>query len=161
MTVKEKLCCEDGWRLILAGGRYNTETEAQYAPVEGELLVIAVACHKARYFIAGCTNLTIVTDHKPLVNYLNDKGLKEEENRRMINLKQKSKNCHFNTVYIKGSQNPVADQFSRISRETGGLAMPEDEKEDVEAMSASAHSSKMRYKPPQTASPGLTVSQQN
>ena len=38
----------------------------------------------------------------------------------------------------------MADQCSRISRETGGLAMPEDDEEDVEAMSTSSHSSEIQ-----------------
>ena len=43
------LCCPEEWRLIMAGGRFNTETEAKYAPLEGELLGIASALHKSRY----------------------------------------------------------------------------------------------------------------
>ena len=42
----DTLCCPDKWRLIMAGGRFNSETEAGYAPVEGELLGIASALHK-------------------------------------------------------------------------------------------------------------------
>ena len=37
------LCCPDNWRLIMAGGRFNTETESNYAPLEGEMLGIASA----------------------------------------------------------------------------------------------------------------------
>ena len=47
------LCCPDQWRLIMAGGRFNSDTEAGYAPVEGELLGIASALHKTRYFVSG------------------------------------------------------------------------------------------------------------
>ena len=39
--------------LIMAGGRFNNETEAGYAPVKGELLGIAAALHKSRYFVSG------------------------------------------------------------------------------------------------------------
>ena len=49
-------CCEK-WRLILAGGKYNNKAESNYAPVEGELLAIAVALHKCRYFIQGANDL--------------------------------------------------------------------------------------------------------
>ena len=57
------LCCPNNWRMIMAGGRFNTETEAGYAPVEGELLGIASALHKSRYFVSGHPEVTIITDH--------------------------------------------------------------------------------------------------
>ena len=43
-------CCKDGWKIILAGGKYNSPAESRYAPIEGELLGIASALHKCRYF---------------------------------------------------------------------------------------------------------------
>ena len=48
----------------MAGGRFNNETEAGYAPVEGELLGIAAALHKSRYFVSGLPDVTVITDHK-------------------------------------------------------------------------------------------------
>ena len=67
------LCCPDKWRLIMAGGRYNSTTEAGYAPVEGELLAVASALHKTRYFISGHPKVSIITDHKPILNLLKDR----------------------------------------------------------------------------------------
>ena len=46
----------------MAGGRFNNETEAGYVPVEGELLGIAAALHKSRYFVSGHPDVTVVTD---------------------------------------------------------------------------------------------------
>ena len=66
------LCCPENWRLIMAGGRFNSETEAGYALVEGELLGIASALHKTRYFVSGHPNITVVTDHKPILNLLQE-----------------------------------------------------------------------------------------
>ena len=57
----------------MAGGRFNNPTEAGYAPVEGELLGIASALHKSRYFISGHPKVTIITDHKPLLSVLGDR----------------------------------------------------------------------------------------
>ena len=54
----------------MAGGRFNSATEAGYAPVEGELLGIAAALHKTRYFERGHPNVTVITDHKPILNLL-------------------------------------------------------------------------------------------
>ena len=42
----DTLCCPDKWRLIMAGGHFNSETESGYAPVEGEFLGIASVLHK-------------------------------------------------------------------------------------------------------------------
>ena len=57
----------------MAGGHYNSITEAGYAPVEGELLGIASALHKTRYFISGHPKVTVITDHKPILNLLQDR----------------------------------------------------------------------------------------
>ena len=40
--------CPDKFRMIMAGGRFNSKTESGYAPVEGELLGITSALHKTR-----------------------------------------------------------------------------------------------------------------
>ena len=72
----------------MAGGRYNNETEAGYAPVEGELLGIASALHKSRYFISGHPWVTVVTDHKPILNLLQDRT-RQINNNIIMNLRRK------------------------------------------------------------------------
>ena len=88
-TITKINCCRDQWRIINCGGTFNTPGEAKFAPVEGELLGIAKALHKARYYIMGHDNIHIITDHKPLVNFLDNKDIKEEKNRRLMNLRRK------------------------------------------------------------------------
>ena len=95
-------CCEDGWRLVYAGGRFNTSAEANYAPVEGELLGIAIALHKSRFLTYGHPNLTVLTDHKPLIGFLNSPCDKETDNRRMLSLRRKTDNYRFTTQYTPG-----------------------------------------------------------
>lgn len=51
----------------LCGGRQLSDTEAGYAAVEGEAFAVVWCLHKARLFLLGCPNLTLITDHKPLV----------------------------------------------------------------------------------------------
>ena len=70
----KQLCCPDEWRLIMAGGRYNSSTESGYSPIEGEMLGIASVLHKCRYFILGHTKMRVVTDHRPIVHFLGDKS---------------------------------------------------------------------------------------
>ena len=106
------LCCPEFWRLIMAGGRFNTETESRYAPLEGELLGIASALHKSRYFTSGHPDLTIFTDHKPICNLFNDKT-RQINNKRLSNLRRKCDGFLFNTVFARGIDN-TTDAISRI-----------------------------------------------
>jgi hypothetical protein len=84
-------------------------------PAEGELLGIANALHKSRYLTIGTMNLIILTDHMPLVNFLDYEYMKENENRRLLNLKTKIDNYIFRIQYVKGSSN-MADGISRIPK---------------------------------------------
>ena len=59
-------CCADGWKLVFAGSKFNNKSERSYVPVEGECLAVVKALFKARYFVLGCQNLIVATDHKPL-----------------------------------------------------------------------------------------------
>ena len=83
-------CCASGWKLVFAGGRFTTPAESRYAPVEGEALAVVVALYKTRYFVLGCEQLTVATDHKPLLKVLGDRQLCEMENPRLTNLKEKA-----------------------------------------------------------------------
>ena len=41
------ICCPDGWRLVLAGGRLTLPAESRYAPTEGECLAVAVGLEQS------------------------------------------------------------------------------------------------------------------
>ena len=77
-------CCEDGWRITVAGSRFLTETESRYAAVEGEALAIAWGLKQTRYFTQGCDKLLVVTDHKPLVKVFGDQTLDAITNTRLF-----------------------------------------------------------------------------
>ena len=66
-------CCEEGWKLVFAGGQFNTKAESNYSPVEGEALAVVKALRKTRYFILGCEDLIVVTDHKPLIKVIGNR----------------------------------------------------------------------------------------
>ena len=106
-------CCMGGWKLVLAGSKFNTKAEANYAPIEGECLAVVKALHKCRYFILGNNQLSIITDHKPLVKILGDKNLEEIHNPRLFKLKEKTLKFNFKVVHIPGKINYVADAVSR------------------------------------------------
>ena len=57
-------CCQEGWKITLAGSRFLRTAEQNYAPVEGEALAVAWALEDSRFFTLGCDDLVIATDHK-------------------------------------------------------------------------------------------------
>ncbi|XP_076049693.1 uncharacterized protein LOC143030430 [Oratosquilla oratoria] len=106
-------CCKAGWRLALCGSRHLTAAEAGYAAVEGEALAVAWCLQKARLFLLGCPNLTIVTDHRPLTKLLGDRALSEVVNPRLFRLKERTLQYRFQVKYLPGKRNAAADFLSR------------------------------------------------
>ena len=106
-------CCEGGWRLVLAGGRFTIPAESRYSPTEGEALAVAVALESSRYYTLGCPRLFIATDHKPLLSILNDRALDTIINPRLIKLKERTLPWQFELVYVPGKKQAAADAMSR------------------------------------------------
>ena len=96
----------------MAGSRFLKPAESRYAPVEGEALAVVWCLRKAKLFLIGCPNLTLVTDHKPLVKLFDDKELKDIENPRLLAMKEKTLAYSFVMKYLPGKKNP-ADFLSR------------------------------------------------
>ncbi|XP_068224182.1 uncharacterized protein [Palaemon carinicauda] len=112
-SADSPFCCKGGWRLVLSGSRHLTPSEAGYAPVEGETLAVTWCLRKARLFLLWCPNLTIITDHRPLVKLLGDRALKNVINPRLFNLKEKTLQFKFHMKYLPGKRNTAADFLSR------------------------------------------------
>ena len=106
-------CCQDGWRINLAGSRFLNSAEKNYAPVEGEALAVAWALQQTKYFTMGCDDLLVITDHKPLTKILGDRRLDEIENPRLFRLKRRTLMWRFEIEYQRGSRNQFADAMSR------------------------------------------------
>ena len=122
-------CCADGWHVCLIGSRFTTATESRYAPVEGEALAVAYGLHQTRYYTLGCTKLIVATDHKPLVQILNDKSLTDISNRRLLNLKEKTMPYRFEIMHITGAKNKGPDAVSRypVEHADDGEEKPSDD----------------------------------
>ena len=95
------------------GSRFLHDAETRYAPIEGEALAVAYALHQCRYFVLGCKDLTVATDHKPLLNILNDRSLADIQNRRLQNLKEKTLSYQFQIAHVPGRQHLGPDAASR------------------------------------------------
>ena len=106
-------CCKSGWKTTLVGSRFTHSAETRYAPIEGEALAVAEALNKAKYFVLGCTNLTIAVDHKPLIKIFSDRSLNDIANPRLRNLKEKTLSFKFNIVHVAGVKQKTADALSR------------------------------------------------
>eukprot|EP00745_Piridium_sociabile_P016047 TRINITY_DN23877_c0_g1_i16.p1 TRINITY_DN23877_c0_g1~~TRINITY_DN23877_c0_g1_i16.p1 ORF type:complete len:1035 (+),score=142.70 TRINITY_DN23877_c0_g1_i16:69-3173(+) len=106
-------CCPSGWKITLAGSRFLTGAELRYAPIEGEALAIAWGLEQTRYFTQGCTNLLVVTDHKPLKKIFGDRTLDEISNTRLFRLKQRTLPWYFRIDHMPGKTNCAADAASR------------------------------------------------
>lgn len=115
-------CCDDGWRITLAGSRFLLKAEQNYAAIEGEALGVAWALEQTRYFTMGCNDLLVVVDHKPLVKILGDRRLDEIDNPRLFRLKQRTLLWRFQIEYQPGKKNDFADAVSRRPNRFSELA---------------------------------------
>ena len=110
---KVPTCCPEGWRVCLVGSRFLHDAENRYAPIEGECLAVVYGLQKCKYFLLGCRDLVIATDHKPLVNILNDRYLGDIENGRLRNMKEKTLAFNFIIKHVPGRKHLGPDAASR------------------------------------------------
>ena len=54
-------CCQQVWRITLAGSKFLKPAESRYSPIEGEALAIAWSLEQTKYFTLGCPNLIIAS----------------------------------------------------------------------------------------------------
>ena len=122
-------CCKNGWRITLAGSRFLHKAEKNYWPVEGEALAVNWALEDTRFFTLGCGDLHIQTDHRPLVKLLGDRTLDEIDNRRLVNLKEKTMAWRFEIHYIPGRLIPASDATSRSPHDRNSSYSEDEESE--------------------------------
>ena len=97
----------------MAGSRFLHKAERNYWPVEGEALAVQWALEDSKFFTLGCNQLHIQTDHRPLVKIFGSKTLDEIDNRRLINLKEKTMPWRFEIHHVPGRLIPASDAASR------------------------------------------------
>lgn len=105
-------CClmQDNKPVAFAS-RSLTITEQNYAQIEKELLSVVFATKKFHYFIYG-RNLTVLSDHKPLVT-LNTKEIKQIDSARLQRLALKLLKYKLKIQYLLGKYMYIADLLSR------------------------------------------------
>ena len=119
----------------MVGSRFLHEVETRYAPIEGECLAVTYALHQTRYFILGCEDLTVATDHKLLLGLLNDRSLADIGNRRLLNLKEKTLDYRFRIIHVPGKLHLGADAASRYpTGQAERLKLPGKPEDEVNVM---------------------------
>ena len=99
-------------RLIQAGSKSLTSAERNYAPIEQECLAAVWAIDKCRYFLLGCPNFQLITDHQPLVGIFK-KELADIENRRLQRFRERVVDYSFQVEWVAGKTHLIADALSR------------------------------------------------
>ena len=100
-------------KLIECGSCVITDTARRsYSVSELELLAIVTAMKKLRMYTIGNPNVTVYTDHMPLVTMIK-KGLDKMETTRLARMMEKISAFNFKLEHVPGSQNAIADAFSR------------------------------------------------
>ena len=74
---------------------------------------MAWGLEQTQYFLQGCPDLLVVTDHKPLVKILGDKPLDKIKNPRLFRLKQRVGMWNFDIMHMPGSSNSAVDATLR------------------------------------------------
>ena len=97
---------------VIYGSRSLSKCEQAYAQIEKEMLAIVSACKKFHHFIYGRDNVTIETDHLPLIRIF-DKPLHSIP-LRLQKMKMRLQHYSFDTVHKPGTEIPVADALSRF-----------------------------------------------
>lgn len=115
--------------------RSLTDTEIGYAQIEKELLAVTFSCQKLHNYIYGNNNITIYTDHQPLVSIIK-KGLDKIQNNRIKRLRMKLFLYTFDLVYLPGKFMYIADLLSRNNIKDKSVKDDESMKDKIHTVKA-------------------------
>lgn len=93
------------------GAKALNATQRNYAQIEKEMLAIVFACKRFDQFICGKTDVTVETDHKPLISIVKKSLLKAPK--RLQAMIMSLQRYNLTLKYTKGSEVIIADTLSR------------------------------------------------
>ncbi|XP_054278887.1 uncharacterized protein K02A2.6-like [Macrosteles quadrilineatus] len=98
---------------VAYASRTLSPVERRYAQIEKECLAILFACNRFHYYISGKSDVTVQTDHQPLVTIFKKALLSAPKRLQCMMLKLQKYN--FELEYKKGSEMTLADTLSRAA----------------------------------------------
>ena len=99
-------------RLVKCGSTGLNDTQRRYAVIELEALALQYALEKCDYFLRGCANITVKTDHKPLKGiWAHD--MADIANPRLLRLRLKTTQYNLDIEWTEGKTHYIADALSR------------------------------------------------
>ena len=103
----------DGTRRLVASKSHSlTDTESRWSVIEKEALGIAWPLEKFDMYILGHPDVTVETDHKPLVPIFNSKAV-NDLTIRIQRQRLRAMKYAFNNVHVPSKLNCIADLLSR------------------------------------------------
>ena len=113
--------------------RTLTDSEKRYAQIEKECLASVWACEKFDRYICGHGNVTVITDHKPLVPLINSKDL-DEVPLRCQRLLMRLMRYHITAKHVPGRDMHVSDALSRSPLQSSQSSTVEDVEMHVQSV---------------------------
>jgi len=112
-------CLSQEGRPLYYASRVLTSTERKYAQIEKELLAIRFACSRFDQFIAGNPDITVRTDHKPLLAIFKKPVLAASKRIQVMLLQLQRYNVKLE--YHSGKEVVIADTLSRAPIESSDI----------------------------------------
>ena len=107
----------DGSRnIIQCGSSALTRTQANYAIIEIEALALAWSTEHCAFYLQGCPEFDVFTDHKPLIPIFSKTDSIDTLNPRLLKLADKCQVFNMRVNWIAGRDNTVADLISRTKK---------------------------------------------
>lgn len=105
-------CIMQNGKPVAYGSRSLTDAQQNYGQVEKEFLAILVSCERYHHYIYGHHNVTVQTDHKPLVAIMT-KPMAQIFSARLQRIRLKLLKYNLKVNYVPGKDMHIADALSR------------------------------------------------
>ena len=99
-------------RVIKCGSMSLTPAQTRYAIIELEALAISKAIQKCRFYLQGCPQFSVITDHRPLLGVVR-RDITEIDNKRLAKFKLETMPYNIVMKWEAGKLNSIADALSR------------------------------------------------
>ena len=99
-------------RLISCGSRALASAETRYSTTELEALAILFAVSHAEFYLRGCPQFKIYTDHRPLIGIF-AKAMADIASARIARYRERLQDYSFTLEWVPGKQHLMADALSR------------------------------------------------